>query len=84
MTDDFDSRVFIESCALEQVVTIHPGMAEERADLVSRQVKPVEGQGVTSGWDDSAPCLPFWSALSSQYDWGPTVRRQSSHMKRAP
>ncbi|GFV28215.1 e3 ubiquitin-protein ligase HERC2 [Trichonephila clavipes] len=35
--DDVVSRVFIESRALEQMVTIHSGMAAEREDLVSSQ-----------------------------------------------
>ncbi|GFS95261.1 hypothetical protein TNCV_2630891 [Trichonephila clavipes] len=41
-TDDLVSRGFIESSALEQVITIHPGMATERVGLVSSLTKPVE------------------------------------------
>ncbi|GFS96106.1 hypothetical protein TNCV_3309211 [Trichonephila clavipes] len=36
-TDDFVSSLFIESSALEQVVTISSGIAAEYADLVSSQ-----------------------------------------------
>ncbi|GFV68289.1 bone morphogenetic protein 1 homolog [Trichonephila clavipes] len=37
LTDDFVSRVFIESRELEQVVAIHPGMVAERTGLVTSQ-----------------------------------------------
>ncbi|GFW36993.1 hypothetical protein TNCV_5018911 [Trichonephila clavipes] len=41
-TDEVVSRVFIESSALKHVVTIHSGMASERAHLISSQAKPME------------------------------------------
>ncbi|GFU94713.1 uncharacterized protein TNCV_3386021 [Trichonephila clavipes] len=42
LTESIVSRVFIDSSALEQVVTIHHGMAAEWAGLVSCKVKPVD------------------------------------------
>ncbi|GFV50170.1 DUF4817 domain-containing protein [Trichonephila clavipes] len=44
-TDDVISRGFIESSALDQMVTIHSGMAVEWAGLVSSYAKPVQGHG---------------------------------------
>ncbi|GFV34933.1 hypothetical protein TNCV_1452351 [Trichonephila clavipes] len=43
-TDNVISRVFIESSALKQVVTIHLGMAAERAGLVRSQWRTHSGQ----------------------------------------
>ncbi|GFX03274.1 DNA-directed RNA polymerase subunit [Trichonephila clavipes] len=43
-TDHVISRVFTESSALKQVVTIHSSLAAEWAGLVSSQAKPVEFQ----------------------------------------
>ncbi|GFY32502.1 hypothetical protein TNCV_3560101 [Trichonephila clavipes] len=48
-TDDVVSRVFIEYSALEQVVTIHPGMTADCSGLVSSHGKPVVTQKVMSG-----------------------------------
>ncbi|GFV01811.1 cullin-4A [Trichonephila clavipes] len=50
-TDDVVSRMFIEFRALEQVVAIYPGMAAERAGVVSSQAKAAEGLGSNPGED---------------------------------
>ncbi|GFU46423.1 intraflagellar transport protein 122 homolog [Trichonephila clavipes] len=71
------SRVFIESSALEQVVSIHSGIATEWAGLVCSQAKSVEvySQKVMSGVVRRKRATA--SALSRCLVIGPTVARIS-------
>ncbi|GFT08355.1 low-density lipoprotein receptor-related protein 3 [Trichonephila clavipes] len=56
-TDEVVSRVFIESSELEQVVSIHSGMAAEFPGFVSSQAKPVDGPRHRTHSDQSFPWL---------------------------